>query len=982
MLPIHEKILTLLKEIDSICHKYNIKWFIMYGTLLGAVRHQGFIPWDDDADIVMTYDNWIKFKDAFFNEHYPNRELRAIDIDSSEFGRTFAHYTDTSQEVIAKYNTVFREKSGISVDIFILDNFPDDASLQNKYIKNLIELNDIVHRVYCPGRYIPGKTSYFKKVFKYFLCSRKKVLDAYVKALSSIGDANSECYMQRTYTNWIYKKDILNDTVLIKFEDALFPAPKLFYELLHQHYGSQWMLIPSDKVVHDSRIISDNRGKEPLVRVFHSRKNRIIQNITYKILKLIDLYYLYKHRDWQLECRNIISSYILLVKNDKDAYIENFLAVQLSPWFIGRLSSSPWYNWHNYSKPYVISHDVNLLKKSIHFLINNDNLQMADFLMHGILLEKGLNKNFSEEFSLSKIIKEAEAALFYKNIDLAINLSRDALKSWPTNIQLWRIYIAAQTILEPDGDSLPATLPRRIQKDPEIALSRARIAWSKGQIGSMLRFLRSCACGTRNVLILRQLLNWGTEIQTKIQEILPYRKDILFSMKEIIYKTNHTLGNNNAAEESDLHLLPSFYPYMTATDRIIQERSHQAVLTLKKQFTLLQEVAQLCERSGVRYYLFGDALRFMASNESLQAQNIRLSIAIDGRECRKLLRFYKQHIKSNRFLESPLSNPDFPEFALYYGDINSLDLDVTTYGFRKQHGMYIEIKVLPVAYKCRWKNFLRIWLESTWNMEHGMLPATIGRLAMHTILACLRIIVGKKRVARWIFYNLFMKGKRLYNVKDNYQIFWNKKFILIPTQWFSGSCEGQLEGALFPVPRSSFQISLLKKLYGTSWHASNLPQQTSIEPFRIVDSAYSYENFFSSLNSSSFDINELWRMRMQILRLTWIRAFFKRKFMRDWNFLLFLNERYRMYTAVLPLKKKILYYLSRGKIDRFNALMESSAMKNCLNKTERYLRQGLCFNFDAEMFNVVVEYFRSKKKISVVKKLLVLNKKQKYPKIK
>ena len=58
---VHEADLKLLKEIDRICRKYKIKYMIDSGTLLGAVRHQGFIPWDDDADVIFTRPNYEKF---------------------------------------------------------------------------------------------------------------------------------------------------------------------------------------------------------------------------------------------------------------------------------------------------------------------------------------------------------------------------------------------------------------------------------------------------------------------------------------------------------------------------------------------------------------------------------------------------------------------------------------------------------------------------------------------------------------------------------------------------------------------------------------------------------------------------------------------------------------------------------------------------------------------------------------------------------
>ena len=70
------KILETMKYIDALCRKYGVTYYIMGGTALGAVRHKGFIPWDDDLDIFMTPLEYAKFKMAFEKSHNPKFMLQ------------------------------------------------------------------------------------------------------------------------------------------------------------------------------------------------------------------------------------------------------------------------------------------------------------------------------------------------------------------------------------------------------------------------------------------------------------------------------------------------------------------------------------------------------------------------------------------------------------------------------------------------------------------------------------------------------------------------------------------------------------------------------------------------------------------------------------------------------------------------------------------------------------------------------------------
>jgi len=77
--PVQENLLILLKEIDEICKKHNIIYYLAGGTALGAVRNAGFLPWDDDIDIYITRDNWKKFESIIDEELKPDREIACVE---------------------------------------------------------------------------------------------------------------------------------------------------------------------------------------------------------------------------------------------------------------------------------------------------------------------------------------------------------------------------------------------------------------------------------------------------------------------------------------------------------------------------------------------------------------------------------------------------------------------------------------------------------------------------------------------------------------------------------------------------------------------------------------------------------------------------------------------------------------------------------------------------------------------------------------
>ena len=133
--------LAILDRVDEYCKKHQITYYLTSGTLLGAVRHQGYIPWDDDIDICMKRQDYERFF-AGFNEEEHQR-LRAIHQDN------YPGYYLASGKVIDDRTVMVEESNygvpiGVYIDVFPMDFFPDDMTKIKRLNRRIAVYRDIL----------------------------------------------------------------------------------------------------------------------------------------------------------------------------------------------------------------------------------------------------------------------------------------------------------------------------------------------------------------------------------------------------------------------------------------------------------------------------------------------------------------------------------------------------------------------------------------------------------------------------------------------------------------------------------------------------------------------------------------------------------------------------------------------------------------------------------------------------------------------
>ena len=251
--------LGIMEYIHEVCQKIGVKYFLAYGSLIGAVRHNGFIPWDDDMDICMLRDDYEKLQDYMIAHPDERYELMSYK-NNVNYVYPFMKVQDNHTYLVEE-DVRIDSDMGIYIDIFPVDGYEDDQAFKDKMtkiikkrqlscytFKGISNTKSVVNSII---RYVSVIIFYFTKTNKYV-----SQIDELAKS-RKVDDYELVDYLiYKDMHKPVWKREWLEQTITGVFEGKEFMIPKNYHEILTSDYGDYMQLPPVDQRVshHDFKL--------------------------------------------------------------------------------------------------------------------------------------------------------------------------------------------------------------------------------------------------------------------------------------------------------------------------------------------------------------------------------------------------------------------------------------------------------------------------------------------------------------------------------------------------------------------------------------------------------------------------------------------------------------------------------------------------------------------------------------------------------
>lgn len=923
---LQSKMLSLLKEVDDICRSNNIRFFLYGGTVIGAVRHKGFIPWDDDLDIIFTRDNWNKFREAVKNQR-PDRHLSCLEQDDKYYN-IWAKYVDPETAYIFPTAICGEETTGCFIDIGILDAAPPKESKRKKMVKWMVDYGEYVNKnYYLTNRNISSRirNNYFEFLGK--IIGRRRM----IRYLSNrIQRYNNKPYKQMIQNSSIYpvcwdRRYFDEPPEYVPFEDTTMPIMKDAGTWLRYTYGGDWYMLP------------DIIGRTGHIGVW----------TTYFPAKTVENEYApFLNRKRILEKRRIVKKYrmkavkyenkIRIANSKKTAIADSILISNQLNHLRGDLSKA--LNTYRYAE--VINHFQLYLEKQF----------QKRYLADGIAIEIPSEALFAICMALILTGQSHKAA---KLIELNYKSPEKAPKSFDEIIRLLastrELSIAiydkndweyAEELINEWGPRYPHHLDFR---SAELYLKVKHTADPK-ELKKLRQEIRQEELCHPNSSILKKILadiciKSGNQTQAEKNYQAAYQNTSNGILRLEIEEISKQYGFS-IVPESERYASKKKVQF--AEDRLKkgEEKRVQKII-----LNLLEEIKNICEKEGISFFLGGYIAEGAEKYGTFFKGCCSAYIVMHPRDRKRFLRAMKHGIASNRKLESFETNRNYPDFSIRYTDTDTLFFNVREEGFYRNNGISITVYfVRPNAgteIRQKFNTGLYASIEAN-ALKSPLYNYTLRKTAAGIIGKAAMFFLGKKLTKK-------IAWKLIYSSKDSAQIqsgsiksFWFHD-IPIPTLNFDERRLCSLNGITFPIPvnydlYSKHQIRKGLKINQRIGIQIGLPYIISTTiPEREYTKRLSRCHLCRSYQKSA---SRLYRINLNC-------GVHEKYLQTAWTITKRGLDRLLLWKHYMPLKNELLSYISEND---YKILW--NILKPYINKIKYYYKYSLPISFDNDILRI------------------------------
>ncbi len=822
---LHNRLLILIEEIDEICKKYNIVYYAAGGTVIGAVRHGGFIPWDDDIDIYMTRDDFYLFRKAFKAEKKENRALGCLD-DNPLYPGTVARYIDVTTTVIGKFNCLGTCEAGVLIDIFILDPVPQKEI--RKYLGKLMIYSDLVmpYYVYTNRADEEYLCEYKKYIKRARWRGRKKLIYEIEKEIFSYDEFESDVYILRWGTvPHIFEKEMFAEPVYLKFENISIPVPTNWYKYLVQLYGINWTDIPdgSERDGHSILIDLDRSYKEyfetahklinlkKALSIYRKRKSVFIKKEMFirpfreMWLKRKSEYILQRQKTYLKE--NNINIFNLSSEKDFEGVVNAYnyyLKFQLDRQYIGRMKHA---DIHRFLNKIFIPLADDMLIVLIKSLLMCSRIDDANKLLLLRRDYKVLTNELSQISDYIEKIYDTLDAFYKKDFKVAEENLNELSKTEYKDIYYLKTIDLSICI----SNNRPFEIIKN--KLAEIRKHRGDGKYFK-MYGDFYFYSKEYALA-----------------ELYYKKALKYLKDGIY-IKDICNKTGESVSKKIIIKPVDKSALEN------------------------ERYQLISEIHSICEKNGISYFVLDKNFIYKYYQNQLNENDIPNRIVMKPGDALKFINICENSLKSNRVIEYTLNNYLHNEHTISYGNTNTLDFNILKSDTKCNLGIHIDIYIL----KSKGKKVLRYYLTRMLDILQSInnyLKYNAYILKPHILSTCIhRIIklIGEKRLAEFVFCS-YMKmalensDKAYYLSKKNYRRSVGEYY---DKSYFTGKKILNIYGCkyCFPIYMDMFVKNEIKE---EQLKKKSKTQTRDLPIYRVIDGEINIDNFLQNINLNNLN---------------------------------------------------------------------------------------------------------------------------------